>query len=64
MDWFISNWLGIASILLTIFFGVVGINFFSRKNSNNSRVSQNINLGDGKQYNAGRDINLRKKDKK
>lgn len=63
MEWILNNWLGILSVILGIL-GLVLIKQYTSKNSHRAEISRNINSGKGKQYNAGRDINLNDTDKK
>lgn len=63
MDWLVANWLGLVSLMLTIFFGIAGASYYFNKSSHSSKITHNTNSGKGDQYNAGRDINLNRKDK-
>ena len=56
----LSDWVGIDGIIITVIFGVSAFLFSAKKKNNNYKEngSNNINIGNGNQYNAGRDIRL------
>jgi len=56
--------LGVIGIILTVFFGIRGTNkrVVSKKNDNN--VSNNINSGNGNQFNIGGNVENISRDRK